>query len=68
VFGDRAGLYLRLNRGIWLCGRCWKHLGMPDPYPERATPEQVHAAHLAIVEAMYRRGGADRHLVRKGRT
>lgn len=57
-------LFVRVD-GRWYCAGCWRKAGRP--WPSRlASIEDLHAAETATRERMNARGGADRHLVRKG--
>lgn len=64
---DRPALLLARIGGRAICAYCWWDLGKPWPR-EKASPEEIHAAELAARERMLRRGGTDRHMVRKGLT
>ena len=63
---DERRLYARMAAGRHLCHGCWVKLGRPSPGVE--DMEAVHQAELAALEAMTRRGGTDRNLVRNGRS
>jgi len=53
--------------GRKLCSDCWHAKG--SPWPRRpATIEEIHAAELKTRERMQARGGADRHMVRSGKS
>ena len=62
----RAFLLLVCTVQGCLCAECWKRLGKPGP--PIMTMEAVHQAELEAREAMMARGGADRHMVRAGRS
>lgn len=50
-----------------LCADCWHAKG--SPWPKRpATVEEIHQAELRTRERMQARGGADRHMVRSGKS
>lgn len=49
-----------------VCASCWHRAGRPFPPP--ASMAAVHEAQVATRQRMEARGGADRHLVRKGLT
>jgi hypothetical protein len=53
--------------GRLVCAECWHALGSPFPRRE-LTPQEMHAAEIATRERMLKRGGADRHLVRAGKS
>jgi hypothetical protein len=53
--------------GRLLCAECWHAIGSPFPRRE-LTPQEMIAAEIATRERMQKRGGADRHLVRSGRS
>lgn len=53
--------------GKLLCVRCWRRAGSPFPR-STATPQELHEIELATRERMNARGGADRHLVRSGKS
>lgn len=53
--------------GLHTCGRCWNLQGCPFP-GFRETLAQRAAREAKIRDDMLKRGGADRHLVRKGST
>lgn len=61
---DDRRLYAPFRDG-YLCAPCWHALGRPFPRSEAAA-ELVHEAELRTRERMLARGGADRHIVRKG--
>lgn len=53
--------------GRLLCSGCWQAKG--SPWPRRpATVEEIHTAELRTRERMQARGGADRHMVRSGKS
>ena len=58
-----AGLRVVSVKG-YLCGRCWKALGEP-PAPS-VDPRKTFEQEQLTRERMTKRGGTDRHLVRKG--
>lgn len=60
LYALAAGPYRRL------CSRCWEATGRPWPGP--ADVQQQHESELKVREAMQKRGGTDRHMVRNGRT
>jgi hypothetical protein len=49
-----------------LCVRCWRALPEDRRWPPPCTMQEGHLAEVAARDAMQRRGGTDRHLVRKG--
>lgn len=50
-----------------ICAECWHRKG--SPFPRRVlTPQEMSAAEIATRERMNRRGGADRHMVRSGKS
>jgi len=53
--------------GRLFCGAHWRAAGRPFPRTE-ATVEELHQAELATRERMQARGGADRHMVRSGKS
>lgn len=56
-----------LTESAWSCAECWRRAGMPWP-SNLATAEAVQAAELATRERMLQRGGADRYMVRSGKS
>lgn len=66
---DRCGaprqLLVRLITDELVDGPCWRKAGSPFPLAQAGLAE-VAANEARIREAMVRRGGAERHLVRKG--
>jgi len=53
--------------GRLICSDCWRAKG--SPWPKRpATVAEIHAAELRTRERMQARGGADKHLVRAGKS
>lgn len=63
----RACLLFASFGGRMLCAECWHAKGSPFPRRE-LTPQEMHAAEIATRERMQKRGGADRHLVRAGKS
>jgi hypothetical protein len=63
--GRPVDLYARID-GTPACPRCWRRAG--SPYPRRATMDEVHQAEVRTRERMNARGGADRHMVRAGKS
>lgn len=64
IFLEQGRLFVRVD-GRWYCVECWRKAGRPWPRRE-ATLDELHAAETATRERMLARGGAHRHLVRKG--
>lgn len=60
------GLYVRLGPKTWMCKRCWDRNDQPSPM--RTDPALVHQREEETRKRMLSRGGAFRHLVRKGLT
>lgn len=54
--------------GVRLCNSCWRAAGRPACSPSQIGLAEQAAMEVKIRERMQRRGGADRHLVRKGKT
>lgn len=64
----RAEVYLFTRLlGKLVCGECWHRAGSPFPRTP-STAEELHRAELATRERMQKRGGADRHMVRNGKS
>lgn len=59
-------LMLRIGR-VHVCAACWRAAGRPAPHYV-ATPAELAAIEAATRKKMLDRGGADRHLVRAGRS
>jgi hypothetical protein len=68
VCGDARedGYYTPCDDGLRRCVRCWKKAGRP--FRRLSDPAAAHDAAVATRKRMTQRGGADRHLVRSGRT
>lgn len=64
--GEPVGIFIRID-GQPSCARCWRRRGSPFPRRE-ATAAELLAAEIATRERMQKRGGADRHLVRAGKS
>lgn len=65
-FDLQTTLFAAVN-GRVICSECWHRAGSPFPRREASVAE-IHAAELAIRERMQARGGADRHMVRSGKS
>lgn len=61
-----VGLFARIE-GMPCCASCWVLKGRPYPRVV-ATPQELHERELATRERMNKRGGADRHMVRSGKS
>ena len=65
-FDAQVTLFANIGGKVMCCG-CWTAAGCP--FPRRiATPAEIHAAEIATRERMQKRGGADRHMVRNGKS
>ena len=53
--------------GVVYCSACWRRAGRPFPR-SIATVTELHEAEVVTRDRMLARGGAYRHLVRKGLT
>lgn len=62
---DDRKLYANAGKRGTFCAECWHLLGCPFPQ-DHAAPIELEAQEMATKQRMLARGGADRHLVRKG--
>jgi hypothetical protein len=65
AYDQARALFARIGHER-VCAACWHRAGRPFPGP--APMAAVHEAQVATRDRMNARGGADRHLVRKGLT
>ena len=65
VVDDRI-LYARRAAGVWLCLQCWRASARPWPRLEALSAVELENIAAATRRRMHARGGADRHLTRKG--
>lgn len=67
VCGQNDTLFLYANvDGKHYCLPCWKRAG--KPWPRRLMDFEINEIESKTRTRMMKRGGPDRHLVRKGRT
>ena len=62
---DDRVLFARISKTECLCCGCWNEAGKPSPKME-LTAEELLENENAIRKQMIRRGGSDKHIVRKG--
>lgn len=68
--GDQreSGLYLALRPDHWVCAACYRELGRPAVVREALTAGEVQDRERRTRERMTLRGGADRYMVRAGKS